>query len=787
VAHDQVDRFADGVFFVGLADEREPDDAFGAIALALEATTVGTSPLDRVSDALGERQMLLVLDNVEQVKAIGVGLVELLERCPRVTFMVTSREALRVSAEHVFAVPVLSLPVDNATDVRLEDVQRSEAGRLFIERARAVGAGFVPTDEDAADIASICRRLDGLPLAIELAAARVKLYSVGELRVALDRRLDLLSGGGHDLPSRQRTLRDAIEWSDQLLSDDERLVFRLMSVFSGARLRDIDETLRDVTPARGIDVVETIGSLVDKNLLRVTSGADRRPRFSMLETIRSYTTEQLAEVPDVLGDVRRAHAAHYSAVALDLQRQLSDADRRAVLTALGDELGNLNAAWQTYRERRDVAAMDDLLAPLWGYYEARGDYRAALGLGEDLLDSLSRLPDTPDRRHHEFTLHANLARTQLVVHGFSAEAERAVVDALRQFEASADARQRFPALRSLAALQLWRSDFANAGDSARELMAIAESERDPALLLEARLMSCISTNWVCDLGAAVADADMAARYFEATSSGFVGFRVGPNPGVVANAAAGLLKWTAGSPHAAVASMQRALDLAVDLDHPYSHAFALHHVTLLDYWRHDTAAVRARAEESQHVAAAHGYAVWAALALVFHGIAAVADGDCDRGIDEMEQGFERYEGLATPPIFWPALLAIRAATHATAGNHDRALVLIDEAWRDLGDHPVTAELELAHGDILLAAPDPDHRAAARHFERAAEHSAGRGARMLELQSLTRLATQPVDTPTDSTVRSRLRAVYDTFSEGFDTPQLRAAAAVLAERVPESGRT
>ena len=288
------------------------------------------------------------------------------------------------------------------------------------------------------------------------------------------------------------------------------------------------------------------------------------------------------------------------------------------------------------------------------------------------------------------------------------------------------------------------------------------------------MMSCISTNWVCDLGAAVADADMAARYFEATSSGFVGFRVGPNPGVVANAAAGLLKWTAGSPDAAVASMQRALDLAVDLDHPYSHAFALHHVTLLDYWRHDIAAVRAHAEESQRVAAAHGYAVWAALALVFHGIAAVADGDCDRGIDEMEQGFERYEGLATPPIFWPALLAIRAATHATAGNVDRALVLIDEAWRDLGDHPVTAELELAHGDILLAAPDPDHGAAARHFERAAEHSAGRGARMLELQSLTRLATHVADTPTDPTVRSRLRALYDTFDEGFDTPQLRAAA-------------
>ena len=193
---------------------------------------------------LRQRQVLLVLDNLEQVTTAGPGLVELLERCSRVKLLVTSRELLRVSAEHVYPVPVLSLPAADQPAPSLEDVLMSEAGRLFVERASAVGSGFAPRPEDAADLAAICHRLDGLPLALELAAARVKLFSLHELRAGLDRRLDLLTGGAGDRPSRQRTLRDAIEWSEELLTEDERTIFWLFSVFADARLGDVTETLR---------------------------------------------------------------------------------------------------------------------------------------------------------------------------------------------------------------------------------------------------------------------------------------------------------------------------------------------------------------------------------------------------------------------------------------------------------------------------------------------------------------------------------------------------------------
>ncbi|MGN6574781.1 MAG: DUF4062 domain-containing protein [Nocardioides sp.] len=773
------DRFTDGVHFVDLAAERDPDEALAAVARTLEVGGLpGGPPLARVAQELAQRRVLLVLDNLEQVTAAGAGLVELLELCPRLKLLVTSRQVLRVSAEHVYPVPVLSLPSGDRPDPSWEELLASEAGRLFVERATATGPGLAPGPEDAADIAAICHRLDGLPLALELAAARVRLFSVHELRTRLEHRLDLLTGGASDRPSRQRTLRDAIEWSEGLLSPVERTVFWLFSVFADARLGDVEETLRALPALSGVDVVEVVGSLLDKNLVHAAPGADRRPRFSMLQTIREYAAEQLDRTPELAEPVREAHAAHYANRARELHHELTAVDRKTGLAAVAAELDNLRTAWQYCAHRDDVARLDDLIAPLWGYHEARGDYRTVLALGEDLLRTLTRLPDSPQRRNDELALMAGLARTRLVIRGFGADTEQALVDVLGRLEA-ASTTQRFPTLRSLAALQLWRGDFRNGSETARELMAIAEQEDDPALLAEAHVTRCVSTTWVENLPEAIADMDRAASSFAAVRSDFVAFRVGPNPGVVAHAIAGLLRWTAGLPESAGRSMQQALRLADDLAHPYSMAFALHHAALLDLWRCDLPAVEARAEESKRLADAHDYAIWRALALVFRGVARVGSGHVDTAVAEMEEGFGLYQKLATPPIFWPSLLTIRATTHATAGDARRALALIDQAHASLrGAHPTAAEVAIAHGDILLAATAPDVDAARTLFERAAELSAARGARMLELQALTRLAVLRAADPMDDQIVRRLRQLHVTFTEGHDTPPLRAAAAVLA---------
>lgn len=773
-------RFADGVFFVDLTAERQPEEAFAAIARTLEVGGLpGGPPLERVMQELRQRQVLLVLDNVEQVTAAGPGLVELLERCPRLTLLITSREVLRVSAEHVYPVPVLSLPAADQPAPSLEEVLTSEAGRLFVERASAVGSGFVPEPQDAADVAAICHRLDGLPLALELAAARVKIFSLRELRAGLERRLDLLTGGAGDRPSRQRTLRDAIEWSEELLAEDERRVFWLFSVFADARLGDVIETLRELPAVGGVDVVEVLSSLLDKNLIQASPGPDRRPRFSMLQTIREYAAEQLMRSPELMRSAQEAHAAHYAMRALDLHRQLSSVDRRTGLAAVAAELDNLRAAWQHCAERHDLARLDDLIAPLWGYHEARGDYRTLLALGEELLHTLTELPESPKRRNDVLALRANLARTALVIRGFGPDTEQALVEVLGRLEAASAAPQRFPTLRSLAALQLWRGDFERASATARELMAFAEHDSDPALLAEAHLTRCVSTSWLHDLPTAIEDTDKAAAYFEAVRSDFVALRVGPSPGVVAHAIAGLLRWTAGLPDLAARSRERGLRLADELAHPYSKAFALHHAALLDYWRSDLPAVEARAEESKRLAEAHDYAIWRALALIFRGTARVGSGRVDTGLAEMEKGFGLYQKLSTPPIFWPSLLAIRATSHAAAGDTGRALVLIEDARASLrGKHPAAAEVALAHADILLAGPTPAVDAARGLFNHAAELSADRGARMLELQARTRLAAIDAGSPLQDQALRRLRELYETFEEGHDAAPLRAAAAVLS---------
>ncbi|MGV3760440.1 MAG: ATP-binding protein, partial [Actinomycetota bacterium] len=696
------DRFAEGVVFVDLSDEREPDGALGAIARSVAgAAGPSGSPQDRLVQELAEREVLLVLDNVEQVTAVGPALVELLSQCPQVQVLVTSREKLRVSAERVLPVPVLSLPAEQPTP-DLGAVLRSEAAQLFVDRATALGVGFQPSAEDAADLAAICRRLDGLPLALELAAAQVRLLSLAELREALEQRLDVLGGGARDRPDRQRTLRATVEWSDELLTDDERTVLQLLSVFSDARLGDVEGTIHALPDLRTLDVVDALGGLVDKSLVRVSPGVDRRPRFSMLQTIRAFAAEALAGRPPLASAARQAHAERYRSLAVALRRDLERAERATVVARLGDELGNLRSAWTHWADRRDVEALDDLLGPLWGYYEARGDYRAAVALGEHLLRVLGDLPETAERRQDELVLRAALARTNLAVLGFSEEAERAVTDVLELLEASGEARQRFPLLRGLASLHLWRSDFAKGAAAARELLAIAQAEGDPALLLEARLVTAISTSWVEDVPAAVEDMDRAAEHAAATSTGFVELRVGADPSVVSEAIGGLLRWTSGQPDQALRSMAQAVGRARTLDHPYSLAFVLHHAALLDLWRGDTASLAERATESHEVSAAHGYAVWSALADILAGAGAVAEGRTAAGFQALEAGFARYLQLPTPPIFWPALLTIRADAHGRAGDPERGVALLEEAWASLDpDHPSAPEVAIAHGALLLA--------------------------------------------------------------------------------------
>jgi len=302
-AAELVDDFPDGVFFVALAPVADP-----ALFAPTIARVIGAKETESLRDFLAPKRLLLVLDNMEQLVEAAPALSELLAAAPQLKLLVTSRTSLHLSGEHELEVPPLGVP-DPANLPEIDALSEYEAVALFIERAQAVKADFAVTKANAPALAEICVRLDGLPLAIELAAARAKLLSPQALLARLEDRFDLLTGGPRDMPERQQTLRATIDWSYGLLDDDEQTLFARLAVFVGGCTLDAADAVC------GSDtLLSGLSTLIDNNLLRQEEQPDGEPRFTMLETIRAYALERLEASGDP-EEVRRQHAEHFAAVA----------------------------------------------------------------------------------------------------------------------------------------------------------------------------------------------------------------------------------------------------------------------------------------------------------------------------------------------------------------------------------------------------------------------------------------------------------------------------------------
>jgi len=775
-AAEQVDRFDDGVFFVDLSPERDADAAFAAIVRAVGLGGTGEdAPLHALKRDLRDCRMLLVLDNFEQVTVAATGLVELLGTCPRVKAVVTSREALRVRGERLFPVPPLSLPPSGV--VTVDEALASEAVQLFIERAAETRPDFELTSDNVATVAGVCHRLDGLPLAIELAAARMNVFTIEDLHRRLAEQLDVLRGGARDLPERQQTLRSTIEWSTDLLDETERHLLQLLAVFTNATLDAIEETARRAGTVDSVDLIDGVSSLVDKSLVRRVEDTRGHPRFTMLQTIREHAIEHLEADSDRAKSVRDAHAGYYTELAMELRARLDVANRDEVFAELSDELGNLRSAWDHWVRERDVARLNDLIDPLWGWYDARGDYSAAIELAEGLLEVLAIEPETSERVRDEIALQMSIARALLAVRGYTAEVEERIRQAMDRSGAS-DQVQAFPVLRTLATLQMLRADFRSGVETGRDLLAIADQRDDTSLQADAHLVYGVNTALSVDVNEGIEHLEQSIEYFDRGATGLVRFQIGPSSGVTARTTSAFLLWTIGFPDRALARAASALEVAKSLDHPYSTAYALHHVAVLDLWRQELGSVLTRAEELLGVANAHDYAIWRALGTVLAGTARVGLGEPDEGMAQVERGFLLYRGLRTPPVFWPALLMVRAAACGMAGRIEEGLGHLDEAEETLPEDDFqVSDVWLAQGDLLLALPSPDVAGAEERFERARATSSEAGVRMNHLSALTRLVTLRRGTPGGQATIAELHDVYTSFTEGFSVPQLVAAREVL----------
>ncbi len=371
VAAELVEEFPSGVFFVALAALAEPDLVLGTLAQTLGVREVPGEALPRtLAEHLSDKQLLLVLDNFEQVLEAAGELPGLLSSAPGLTLLVTSREALRLSGEQRYPVPTLSLP-DPRWRLDAGALARYEAVALFRERARAVQPDFQITDENGAAIAEICRRVDGLPLAIELAAARSRVLSPQALLGRLDERLRLLTGGARDLPERQQTLRATIDWSYGLLSGPEQALFARLAVFRGGRTLEAVEAVCGEDGGLGLDVLDGLESLVDKSLLRREQGSEAEPRFVMLETIQEYACERLAEQGEA-EQLERRHADYFLALAEEAQPEFDRADAASWLARLEREHDNLRAALEFYDAAANGERELQLTAALWRFWIMRG-------------------------------------------------------------------------------------------------------------------------------------------------------------------------------------------------------------------------------------------------------------------------------------------------------------------------------------------------------------------------------------------------------------------------------
>jgi predicted ATPase/class 3 adenylate cyclase len=392
VAADLLDDFPDGVFFVPLAPIHDP---------ALVVSTIGgvlgiresshQLLLDSLKTALREQQILLVLDNFEQIIAAAPLVTDLLQAAPRLKVLATSRELLHVYGEYAYAVPPLALP-DLLHLPPLEQLTQYEAVRLFIERAQAVKPDFLVNKDTAPAIAEICTRLDGLPLAIELAAARVKLLSPQAMLTRLERRLSLLTGGARDLPARQQTLRGAISWSYDLLNGAEQALFRRLAVFvGGCTLAAIEAIGGEVAGAD--EVFDTLESLVAKSLLQqeTSDPAMTEARFTMLETIREFAWDALAASGE-RDDLRERHAQYFLALARAAVPGLVGPEQALWLQRLEAEHDNLRAALGWALANRDTALSLGFGGALWRFWYVRNHFTE----GRRWLTAALDLPAGPE-------------------------------------------------------------------------------------------------------------------------------------------------------------------------------------------------------------------------------------------------------------------------------------------------------------------------------------------------------------------------------------------------------
>jgi predicted ATPase/class 3 adenylate cyclase len=771
------DRFIDGTYFIDLAPIRDPDAVVVNIArtIGLSESSNG-SMLAELKAQLGDKQILLLLDNFEQVTAAGRQIVDLLAHCPRLKILATSREALHVRGEYLFPVPPLSVPEMNGRRLDPEELARFEAVQLFLNRAQAVKPDFELTAENAPAVAELCLRLDGLPLAIELAAARIRLFSPQALRQRLGNRLKLLRGGARDLPERQQTLRDTIDWSYELLSKPEQDLFALLSVFAGCTFEAAEAVAGELTLPDGgeLEIFEGLESLVDKSLLRVLDDGTAKPRLQMLETIREYAGNRLQENAGWHTAAQRAHAAYFADFIQEQRRLLAGYEREEALAALAAEFENLQIAWNYWAAQGDFDQLQKMVDGLWLLYEGRGWYQGMVELTSELLEVLAKTPSAPAHAQQEIMLRTTLARALMAIRGFTPQVEEAFKEALALSEGQGEIPQLFPVLRGLSSYYQFRMAFDQAAEMGKRILALAESRDDDLMRMHAYLVLGSNIGFFAGLEPGLQWLEKGIALFDPNKQRSQPFQIGNNPGIVCYNTSAMYLWWSGFADRAFERAQKAVELATRLDHPYTMTYAYFHTGVLYLWSGELPRARSHALTMREIAAEQEYHLWSSLAAILLGAVESSLGQPEEGLARLEEGFAAYAGHITPPVFWPMIITIRAAAFGRAGKPTEGINLLNELLEEGQPLP---DLLLLKG-VLLLQESPLHAAeAAGLFRQSLAVSQIMGSKIWALQATIKLAALELQQGQAGESSQLLAELYDSFSEGFETHDLQEAKELL----------
>ncbi len=777
------DAFGDRVYLVDLSESRDLESVLSltAHAVGLLEERPDRTLLDDLADQIGDQRTLLVLDNFEQVLEAAPVVNQLLQRCDRLTLLVTTREALRVSGEQVFPVPPLGLPrSDDGTS--LERLAGTDAVQLFIDRARAVQPDFELTDSNARAVAELCLGLDGLPLAIELATARLGLLTPEALVERLGSRLDLLKGGPRDAPARQRTLQDTIGWSYALLDGGEQWLFGLFSAFSGASVEAVEEVARRVHGRPELDVLEAVSSLVDKSLIRRVDGGTDGSRLHMLLTIREFAAARLEEDAALARAVRDAHATWFAEWTSARWAELTGPERHAAAGRMVADIENVRSAWRHWVDEKDIEQLGRLTDSLWLLYDAKGWYYSTVSLTTDLLEVMGSTPSTPESVLEEITLQTSLARVLMVVRGMTEEVEEAFTRALDMCAGHGEVPELLPVLRGLSSFYVYQSEFGKAAATAEQMLGLAERSDDADARIEGHLVMGVSLAFLGQLRSGMENLEKGIAAFDREQHASRPFQLGNNSGVVCFTTSAMVLWMLGFPDQARERGHEAIALAEELDHPSSVAYANFHTGLIHLWRREPDEVEACARAVIEVAEEHDFQLWRAVSSCLRGAALVENGREEEGLALVEAALSTYQRLQTPPVFWPLLLHIHARACGAAGRPAEGLALEDEAIEIAGtSEGQTLASEFLHqrGELLRAIAPENEAEVEVWLQRAVDEAAMVDAPMLQLRAALRLGELWRTQGKTEDARTLVEEAYARFSEGFEIPDLQEARSLLED--------